>query len=94
MPLGSVIPIIECLSDGIITASVAPCADVDGFPTRPVVVKAYVLDVESASYIDQLGAPFDYVKGSEFFGFALITMLVIWWWSRAVGAVLSTVKRT
>ena len=95
MPAGRVTYTIECVlkspNSGL---STAPCVTVGANRYVPVMAQAYVVDASAAPYIDSIAQPFDYVKGSQFFGFALIFIVLVWWWSKAIKEVLDVVRRT
>lgn len=92
--LGAKHHVLICVEDPQAVSSDPPCYAIDGVQTRVTVTDAYVLGENAEAYIDALAAPFDYTVASGFFGFSLITILLIWWWSHSIGAVWNLVKRT
>ncbi|MEK6368040.1 MAG: hypothetical protein V4803_16620 [Burkholderia gladioli] len=97
MAAGSVQTIAVCgPSTGVISVAghAALCGtDANGNPLYLTTMRAYVLDPSSASYIDALAQPFDYVQAAGFWGLAFTTIVTLWLVSHGAGAIVNFVRR-
>lgn len=91
-PAGEVKYIIQCQFIGTTGNSVGPCVTVGINRHRPVMVSAYVIDPNSASYIDALTTPFNYSLGGAFWAFGFVGVMILYFSSHIIGLVLKAVK--
>ncbi|OJB00173.1 hypothetical protein BGV48_20215 [Burkholderia ubonensis] len=56
--------------------------------------QAYVIDPASASYIDAVAQPFDYVQAAGFWGLAFTTVISLWLVSHSAGAIVNFLRRS
>ena len=78
MPVGHLTYVIECQANTVLGASVAPCVDISGSFTEPVIVQRYVIDVSQQSYFDGLDQGFDYAVASQLFVFGFSGLISLW----------------
>ncbi|MGN6804346.1 MAG: hypothetical protein ACTHJZ_00205 [Trinickia sp.] len=73
--------------------SISCGTDANGNPLYLATLQAYVLDPSSASYIDAVAQPFDYVQAAGFWGLAFTTVITLWLVSHGAGAIVNFVRR-
>lgn len=98
MSAGSVQTIVVCgPAAGAVSVSgraISCGTDANGNPLYMTTMQAYVLDPSSASYIDAVAQPFDYVQAAGFWGVAFTTVITLWLVSHGAGAIVNFVRRT
>ncbi|PMS20817.1 hypothetical protein C0Z18_09770 [Trinickia dabaoshanensis] len=73
--------------------SISCGTDASGNPLYVTTMQAYVLTPSSASYIDAIAQPFDYVQAAGFWGLAFTTVISLWLVSHGAGAIVNFVRR-
>lgn len=88
MSVGSLQTIIVCgpSADGSTTT---PCAT----GQAPQVTQAYVLAPDSASFIDQAAAPFDYAVAAVFWTSSFVLTIWLYVLPRGIGEIVRMVRR-
>ena len=95
MAAGTVVTSLQCVLKSPNTGtSTAPCISYGADRFVPVVQTAYVLSSSSASAIDSISAPIDYVGLGAFWGFSFSATIVLWLVAKKCGLVLDAVRRS
>ncbi|KVQ80487.1 hypothetical protein WK07_13280 [Burkholderia multivorans] len=98
MSAGSVQTVAVCgSSTGAVNVSgqlVLCGTDANGNPLYVTTMQAYVLDPSSASYIDAVAQPFDYVQAAGFWGLAFTSIITLWLVSHGAGAIVNFLRRS
>lgn len=92
MSAGSIEYIIECVPTGT-AQSFMPCQSLGSVGYGPKMTQAYVVDPASASYIDGLTVPFDYVYAGSLWTFAFSMVVGLHVVSRYAGVILDLIRR-
>lgn len=97
MAAGSVQTVLECvaISDGSQASTVDQqvCPPVGSQYFHLQQVSAYVIDPASASLFDAAAAPFDYGQAAGFWGTAFCGVMVLYFASKGIGAVVQFLRR-
>ncbi len=92
MALGSLQNIIVCVpvTSG---STVSPCQTVGGVRHKPVMTSVYVIDPANSSFLDMALEPIDASSVATVFSFAFSFVVFFFLVGRAVGSVLSLIRR-
>ena len=95
MAAGTVVTTLQCVLKVPNTGtSTAPCVSLGSDRFVPVVKTSYWLDATSATAIDSISAPIDYVGLGSFWGFSFSATIVLWLVAKKCGLVVDAVRRS
>lgn len=93
MAAGQLLEILYCTETGLFSKSIAPCVTRGDMGFAPKTMTAYVIGPETASAIESISAPIDYVGLGALWGFGFSLTLTLWMIAKCAGTVINSVRR-